>query len=322
MPNIDIGRTDESEQRVPSTSKKNQFEEMSEEMDKICELLFKTTKGFDEADVFEKIYNYIKKYDRLLYTNISMYIFSAKSNEEFSSCQTNIDKLLDFSFSEKVEQRILTCVDSQEKFYIKKSKKVVLKIYDHVNLANKQFLELKETDEEYSKKFHDNLEPIKHEMTTEMSNQLITLVGIFTAIAFVVFGGISSLDNIFQSGMQNIPILKLMMTGIIWGICMIDLIYVFLFCVGKITKLSIKSSDNPGDNLVQKYPIVFWSNFILISILMVVSWLYYLQQNNNLRWFNDIVYKNDMLLTILGFVAIVVLITIGSIVLVKMRRKK
>ena len=42
MPNIDIGRTDESEQRVPSTSTKNQFEEMSEEMDKICELLFKT----------------------------------------------------------------------------------------------------------------------------------------------------------------------------------------------------------------------------------------------------------------------------------------
>ncbi len=98
-------------------------------------------------------------------------------------------------------------------------------------------------------------------------------------------------------------------------------LYVFLFCVGKITKLSIKSSDNPEDNLVQKYPIVFWSNFILISLLMIISWLYYLQQNNSLTWFENIVSKNDMWITIMGFAVIGALIIVGSKVLIKMRKK-
>ena len=321
MPTINIEQVDEIEKLNSSTKAKEKLDKMSREMDEICKMLFDATKEFDEKNAFKQICQYIREYDRLLYTNISIYIFKATSNEEFSSFQTNIDKLLNYSFGEEVDEKVSKVESKDEKFLIKKSQKVILKIYDHVNLANRQFLELKETDEEYAKKFRTNVEPIKREMTTEMSNQLITLVGIFTAIAFVVFGGISSLDNIFQGGMQNIPILKLLMTGLIWGICMVDLIYVFLFCVGKITKLSIKSSDNPKDNLVQKYPIVFWSNFLLISLLLIVSWLYYLEQNNSLTWFDNIVNKNDMWITIIGFVIISLLIVVGSVILVKMRKK-
>ena len=43
-------------------------------------------------------------------------------------------------------------------------------------------------------------------MSKEMNAQMITMVGIFTALAFLVFGSISSLDGIFE---QNaIPLFK------------------------------------------------------------------------------------------------------------------
>lgn len=141
-----------------------------------------------------------------------------------------------------------------------------------------------------------------------MSNQLVTLVGIFTAIAFVVFGGISSLDNIFQSGMSDIPLLRLMILGIIWALCMTNLVYIFLFCVGKITKLSFKSSENPKDNLVKKYPIIFWSNYLFLGLLLILSWIYYLYKNNYLRWLNNMANQNSLLITVIGFLIIVVVL--------------
>lgn len=41
------------------------------------------------------------------------------------------------------------------------------------------------------------LAPKISEITKEMTQQLVGLIGIFTALSFIVFGGISSLDSIF-----------------------------------------------------------------------------------------------------------------------------
>lgn len=127
-------------------------------------------------------------------------------------------------------------------------------------------------------------------------------------IALVVFGDISSLDNIFQSGMSDIPILRLMILGIIWALCMTNLVYIFLFCVGKITKLSFKSSENPKGNLVKKYLIIFWSNYLFLGLLLILSWIYYLYKNNYLRWLNNMANQNSLLITVIGFLIIVVVL--------------
>lgn len=49
-------------------------------------------------------------------------------------------------------------------------------------------------------------------LSKEMNGQLISLVSIFTALSFLIFGGISSLDNIFV-GAKDIPVTKLMIVG-------------------------------------------------------------------------------------------------------------
>lgn len=72
---------------------------------------------------------------------------------------------------------------------------------------------------------------------------------------------VSSLDNIFSN--SGLPVLKLMMVGSVWGLCILNLIFVFLFCVGKMTKLNFKSTDDETADIFQKYPIVWWSDFII-----------------------------------------------------------
>jgi len=152
-------------------------------------------------------------------------------------------------------------------------------------LAQQQYQVLKQTDQEYADKFNSNIEKYKQEMTKEMSQQLISLVGIFTALAFLIFGSISSLDNIFS--VHGIPLLKLMCVGTIWGICILNLVFVFLFCVSKMTKTQFKSTEDPRATIFQKYPIVWWCNFTLCSLLLIFCWFYYLTSHELFVWFSD-----------------------------------
>ncbi len=63
-------------------------------------------------------------------------------------------------------------------------------------MAQTQYSGLKQTDEEYKRKFQNSITPFQKELMKDMNAQLLTMVSIFTALAFLVFGGISSLGSI------------------------------------------------------------------------------------------------------------------------------
>lgn len=202
--------------------------------------------------------------------------------------------------------------ERDEKDLYVKAKVISLKVQDHINLAQQQCNSLKQSDEEYKEKFERNIEDFKVNTTKEMNEQLITLVSIFTALAFLLFGGISSLDNIF-SGIKNVSVLKLIMIGCIWGICLVNLIFVFLFCVSKMTRLSFASTNNPEGTIFQKYPIFWWTNYIIISIFVMSSFFYFLEENHYMEWFLK---KGKEESGVVFFVGICVLLTL----IIKMRR--
>ena len=68
-----------------------------------------------------------------------------------------------------------------------------------ITLASQQYTMLKQSDTEYDEKFQKRITAYKEEMSKEMNTQMITMVGIFTALAFLIFGSISSLDGVFEN---------------------------------------------------------------------------------------------------------------------------
>ena len=50
-----------------------------------------------------------------------------------------------------------------------------------------------------------------------------------------------------------------------------------MFFIAKLTGLNIKSSQNVNANLVQKYPLIWWCNLVLVSILSFSCWVYYIK---------------------------------------------
>ena len=153
------------------------------------------------------------------------------------------------------------------------------------------------------------LSSYKEDMTKDVNNQLLTMVSIFTALAFLVFGGISSLDNIFS--VHGVPLLKLMCVGAVWGLCILNLIFVFLFCVGKMTKLNFRSSDDPEATIFQKYPVIWWTDLMLMSILLLCLWGYYIQQYEISDWLICICLANQKSATLAGF-GVIALIILGA----------
>ncbi len=273
-----------------SSDKKSTLDEMGAEIYELCDIFSQQSNTFDKKKALYSVVNYTKKYDRLLYANISNYIFDIyqTSTQRMGIFETNLESLANFVLSGEFTS-LLGSVDSVEKQWLLRSEKIVIKIYDHVNLAKRQFNVLKTSDKEYENNFKKYILPFKQEVTKEMSSQLITLVGIFTAMAFLVFGGISSLNNIFGK-IETIPILKLMIMCCLWGLGILNLVYIFMFCVGKMTVFRFNSNNK----------IVIWSNFLLISVFVFSLLFYYIDKNNMTIWFDKWCFKHSHLAVVLG----------------------
>ncbi len=156
-------------------------------------------------------------------------------------------------------------------------------------------------------------------MIRESTSQLLTLVGMFTALAFLIFGGISSLDNLF-SEMNNLSILKLVTLGCVWGICILNLIFVFLICVSKMTHLPFGFSDKPEVSIRVKYAVVWPSNLILLTLLMFSLGFMYIDKYRLIKWFVQWTELNPILFFV-AFVLILIMLFGAGLYFIFHRKK-
>ncbi len=152
--------------------------------------------------------------------------------------------------------------------------KSVVKLNDHINLAMRQREQYNRSAELQAEKAKLYLEKDMADLSKDLTSQLVGLISLFTALSFVVFGGISSLENIIEIvTKQTVPLLRTAFVGVIWMFAMGNLLFAFMYfilCViGKKTPLS-------GDkNLVKDYPMVFLGNYICLIIFIVLG-LYFI----------------------------------------------
>lgn len=305
---INTNKRDNNVQPSLSVNENDQLKQIQDEIDKLCAELSVKSTDFSPSDFFLKLYNYIRIHERFLYVNITNYICILDDNQ-FATVQTNIDTVAHYIYSQEFQNNS-TQFDSEESY--EKSQRAVLKLWDHVNLARRQFQLFLDKDENYRKIAEEKAKEVIPELTKDMNSQLIALVSIFTALSFLLFGGISSLDNILD-GAKDIPILKLLITGNIWCLCIMNLIFVFMFFISKLTKLEIKSTDDVNANFIQKYPFIWWCNWVLISSGLVFGWLYYLKRRQLLCDIEESLFKNPVPFIIIVSLSLLILILLSGI---------
>ena len=290
------------------------IQKMEKEMDEICKMLSEETKSFKAEDFFARINKYVVNNERLLYTHITNYIFLL-SEEQFGILQSNLDSVIQYMGTMEMNGNAPENEDADAER--ERTQKTIIKIWDHVNLARKQYILFCHKDEDYEKIVDEKMEMAEAKISKEMNIQLISLVAIFTALSFLVFGGISSLDNIF-SGVQDIPIIKLLIIGCIWCFCIMNLIFTFMFFVARITKLSVRSTDDVNANIIKKYPLVWWSNYVIISVLCLGCWLFFVYTRGYDKQIDSFIRRYDTCFVVVGTIAIVVAMVLIAKKLYKM----
>lgn len=290
-------------------------EEIQQDLEQFMNLLSKDNNVFKPEKTYEFINGYVSKHKRILYSAISDYIFlilkDNRNDKRLDSIITNLDMLLKYSRDINWKTKVAECNQSLDPTSL-----VILKIWDHVNLAIKQFYSLWETEDEYDKRFSVRIQEFQNKIMSEMTGQLLTLVGIFTALAFLIFGSITSLESILDN-LGNTSLLKVLTSGCIWGLCILNLLFVFLFCVKRLSKSDDNSKLKSRENVFQRYSIVCWSNFIIIALMLIFGWAYLIRQCGMDNWIIDIFDSYPVISFILGTVVLIIIVVFGAMFTLK-----
>lgn len=307
-----VNSTDKSVQ--PSDSEK-----MEQELRSFMELLSKDSNGFKPNEAYKVISKYIDEYKRVLYSAISDYMFvllkENKNDRRYGSISTNIDSLLKYSKDPDSLNKDAIPPDNRTQNSV-----IILKIWDHINLASKQYYSLWETDDEYDERFKVRIQEFQNRIMSEMTGHLLTLVGIFTALAFLIFGSITSLESILDN-LNNTSLLKVMVSGCIWGLCILNLLFVFLFCVKKISKPDNRPIQKIKETLFQRYSIVCWSNFVMIALMLIFGWAYLVRQCSLGGFIACIFNKHPTISFFVGTGLLLLVIISGMVFFIKRTKK-
>lgn len=290
--------------------------EMSQAIRNICLELTLPNVEFDSKSVFGLIKNYITTYDRLLYSEISAYCFNL-GNEKESDFHSNLNSLVEYVYSWNYENGLtsLTKIGNTDEIDLRqKTKKVILKLFDHVNLATIQVSSLKRSEDEVRDAAKEQFEALKEDITREMSSQLISLVGIFTAIAFLVFGGFDSLLSIFSNIIIE-PVSKVLMIACLWGLVICNGVFILLSCIERITQRQNTKNLTITSKMSQ------WANLILTTIFLITSWIYFIDNKNLGGRILSFIMKNQDNVFWWGIVLIIALFIICTFNLLKKGKK-
>lgn len=252
--------------------------EMEKDVCDLCDWLNRSTDE-DKTDCPEWIAA-LEKYivahsNRLYYSAISNYVFQM-DEQQFTEFLSNLGKIVDYAEPYHGDK------DGKKRNLYRN----IIKFYDHANLAHQQQVTFSSKQdslrEDVKREVKAALDPKISDITKDMTSQLVGLIGIFTALSFIVFGGISSLDSIFNAvqgtlNAQN-SVLPLLIVAIAWALCMMNLLFGFMYFVIRITHLP-KPVDKDAANVVQRYPAVFLCNYILLALLVLFGGMWFAEQN-------------------------------------------
>lgn len=310
---IDISKGKNRISDTGDTSSKTS--EMANAIREICIELTCPNNEFDCKKAFILIKEYVSTHDRILYSELSAYCFNLK-NEKESDFHSNLNCLVEYTGSWNYENGLnsLRAKNNMEEIELReKTKRAIIKLFDHVNLACVQLNSLTRSEEEVREAAKQEFSGLKEDITREMSTQLISLVGIFTAIAFLVFGGFDSLLSVF-SNIVSEPISKVVMLASLWGLIITNGLFVFLSSVERITQKEAISKLTITSKISQ------WANLILITVFLMSSWIYIIDDRNLGGQALEFINKHRGGIGVWG-VGVIILFFIFGVVFISKRRK-
>lgn len=245
------------------------FADLAMRQANLCEKLM--VSGFDPCNWIQSAAGFLQIYHRFRYADISSFIYAICSDVKRESIfLTNLSAVQDY-ISEKYEDAPSA---RKEEFFR------ILKFCDHANLAYQQSHLVSSSKDDLKKSVSSDIADAVTNATKDVSSQLVGLVSLFTALAFILFGGITSLESIFtflgdmvNSESRWFAILPPVIVALLWTFCMANILFLFMVFVLRIIDRPLHYGDtvppsNKRDALetIKQFPILMLIDYILFCL--------------------------------------------------------
>lgn len=244
--NLDVLlRTTDNTKMSLEQSKK--FNNTKRKINGICKALSLETQKYDPQKTVENINSYIaspNKLDRILYSEISNYVFSLEMSER-GIFATNLEKLLLYSLDDEN-----TVSDD--------SKKLIVKIYDHFQLALHQI-------ENVNNIFANSIEEAKENLQKQIKGvekEYISILGIFAAVVLAFVGGITFSTSVLQN-ISAVSVFRLLLVVDFLAFVLINVIYILVKFIFMINEKNAKLFNIKTLNIT----------CLIIAVIIVISWV-------------------------------------------------
>lgn len=230
-----------------SLEQSKKFNNTKRKINGICKALSLETQKYDPQKTVENINLYIaspNKLDRILYSEISNYVFSLGMSER-GIFATNLEKLLLYSLDDK------NAVSED-------SKKLIVKIYDHFQLALHQI-------ENVNNIFANSIEEAKENLQKQIKGvekEYITILGIFASIVLAFVGGITFSTSVLQN-ISGISVFRLLLIVDFLAFVLINVIYILVKFIFTINEKDAKLFNIKMLNIA----------CIVIAIIIIIGWV-------------------------------------------------
>ena len=218
-------RTTDNKEMSLEQSKK--FTNTKRKINGICKALSMNTQNYDPQKTVNNIKAYIEtsdKLDRILYSEISNYVFSLEMSKR-GIFATNLEKLLLYSLND--DNEISNDI-----------KKIIVKIYDHCQLALHQI-------ENTNNIFANSIEESKSDLQKQIKGiekEYISILGIFAAVVLTFVGGITFSTSVLKN-ISAVSIFRLLLVIDFLAFILINVIYVLVKFIFKINENNTELFD-------------------------------------------------------------------------------
>lgn len=262
----------------------------------LCKECNENTNDCMNEKIMEDMMDFIKKYKRIPYSSLSSTIYRMEDSK-FDVLSARADSLVLYAIDkhkddlelqkiffkfrdhidlaneqmiinkdlERHEDMLLTDLTDRLKKDIKEQEDTLMA---QIEKAKTEITALREKTEEGMRNTETrmgNTETRIDNKVDDLNKELIGIVSMFVAISFVMFGGMSLLNNLFDySGMNSIPLLEMLCGGSLIGIIIIVVMYSFIVFMMRLLGKFKKEDKQP-------YKGVVIGSIAFLSIIMILT---------------------------------------------------
>lgn len=230
-----------------SLEQSKKFNNTKRRINGICRALSANTQKYDPQKTVDDITSYIgstDKLDRILYSEISNYVYSLEVDKR-GMFATNVEKLLLYSLN-------------ADNLASEDCRKMVVKIYDHSQLALYQIENVKNI-------FANSIEGAKENLQNQIKSierEYITILGIFASIVLAFVGGSTYSTSVLQN-ISSVSIFRLLLLADFLAFVLLNVIYILVKFI-----FTINEKDAKVFNIS-----VLNGACLFIGIIIVISWM-------------------------------------------------